>query len=70
MWTAHDASRRQQVWIQVIGADAEFRLADSPAEPDKIIEGLTAGATVNAKMRAVNETATGPFGESAHVTVA
>ncbi|MEK7675429.1 MAG: hypothetical protein AAB676_06315, partial [Verrucomicrobiota bacterium] len=58
-----------QVWIQVAGADADFRLADSPAEPDKIIEGLTIGATAHLKMRAVNETGPGAFGESVQVIV-
>ena len=58
-----------QVWIQVAGADADFRLADSPAEPDKILEGLTAGASAQFKMRAVNETGPGPFGEPLQVTV-
>ena len=66
---ARDASRRERVWIQVAGADADFRLADSPAEPDKIIEALTVGATVNLKMRAVNETGPGAFGESVQVVV-
>lgn len=58
-----------QVWIQVTGVDTDFRLADSPAEPDKILEGLAAGATVNLKMRAVNETGPGAFGESVQVVV-
>ncbi|MEK7684528.1 MAG: hypothetical protein AAB466_03810 [Verrucomicrobiota bacterium] len=70
MWMARDASRCKRVWIQVAGADADFRLADSPAEPDKIIENLTAGATVHLKMRAVNETGPGAFGEPVQTTVA
>ena len=49
--------------------DADFRLADSSDEPDKILEGLTVGATVNIKMRAVNETGSGPFGEEVQVAV-
>jgi len=58
-----------QVWIQVIGVDTDFRLADSPAEPDKILEGLTVGATMNLKLRAVNETGPGPFGSEVQVMV-
>ena len=58
-----------QVWIQVVGADADFRLAGSPAEPDKIIEGLTGGATAHLKMRAVNETGPGAFGASVQAVV-
>jgi len=58
-----------QVWIQVVGVDADFRLAESPAEPDKILEGFTAGANVSAKMRAINETGPGPFADPVQVTV-
>ncbi|MBI2925200.1 MAG: hypothetical protein HYY24_05795 [Verrucomicrobia bacterium] len=58
-----------QTWIQVAGVDADFRLADSPAEPDKILDGLNVGATVNLKMRAVNETGPGPFGEIVQTSV-
>ncbi len=58
-----------QVWIQVVGVDADFRLADSPAEPDKILEGLPVAATVKVKMRAINETGPGAFGESVEVTI-
>lgn len=58
-----------QVWIQVIGTDADFRLTDSPAEPDKIIEGLTVGATVHLKMRAVNETGPAAFAEVVQMVV-
>jgi len=58
-----------QVWIQVVGVDADFRLADSPAEPDKILEGFTAGVTVKTEMRAVNETGPSPFGEPVQVAV-
>ncbi len=52
-----------QVWIQIVNTDADFRLAESPAEPDKILEGLPVGATMKVKMRAVNETGLGPFSE-------
>ncbi|MSU63514.1 MAG: hypothetical protein EXS31_14145 [Pedosphaera sp.] len=47
----------------------DYQLADSPDEPDKIIEGLTVGAIINAQMRAVNETGPGPFGEPAQATI-
>ena len=57
------------MWTQVVGTEADYALADSPHEPDKIIEGLTVGATINAKMRAVNETGPGPFGESVQAVI-
>ena len=53
-----------------MNTDADFRLAESPAEPDKILEGLAAGAQIKVKLRAVNETGPGPFGESLQATVA
>lgn len=58
-----------QIWIQVAPDDADFRLAESPAEPDRILEGLAVGATVKVKMRAVNETGPGPFGDVIQATV-
>lgn len=59
-----------QVWIQIVNTDAEFRLAESPAEPDKILESLAAGATLHVKMRAINETGTGVFGEPIQTVIA
>ncbi len=59
-----------QIWIQVLPADADFRLAESPAEPDKILEGLPAGAQIKVKLRAINETGPGPFGEAIQTTLA
>ena len=47
-----------------------IRQPNSPHEPDKIIEGITVGATVKLKVRAVNETGEGPFGEEVEVVVA
>jgi hypothetical protein len=58
-----------QIWQMVLGTDPDFVLADSPAEPDKILEGLAVAATIKFKMRAVNETGTGPFGGEVEVTV-
>lgn len=58
-----------QIWAQ-IGAETEFHLADSPQEPDKILEDFTVGATVKLKVRAVNETGPGRFGEEIQVVVA
>jgi hypothetical protein len=48
-----------QIWIQVAAVDENFRRADSPDGPEKMLEGLPAGATVKIKMRAVNEAAQG-----------
>lgn len=45
-----------QAGIQVEGADTDFRLAGFLAEPDEVVEGIPASATVNLKRRAVNET--------------
>ncbi len=50
-----------QMWIQVVGTDPDFRFADSPTEPDKIVGGLGASATLEIKLRAVNEAGPGPF---------
>jgi hypothetical protein len=58
-----------QVWLQVAGVDADFRKADSPREPDKLLEALPAGATVQIKLRAVNETGPGAFGGAVEVVV-
>jgi hypothetical protein len=37
--------------------------------PDETLEGYTVGATVKFKMRAVNETGTGRFGDEVSVVV-
>ncbi len=58
-----------QVWIQVVGVDEDFRRADSPDGPEKMLEGLPVSATVKIKMRAVNEADPGPFGSEVTVVV-
>jgi hypothetical protein len=58
-----------QIWQMIVGTDPDFVLADSPAEPDKILESLTVGATIKLKMRAINETGPGPFGSEVEVVV-
>jgi hypothetical protein len=58
-----------QFWVQVVGTDADFRLAASADEPDNILEGFTAGATVKVKLRAVNAAGEGPFGEEQQIGV-
>jgi len=58
-----------QVWKKVVGVDADFVLADSPHEPDVILENLPLGAVVEIKMRGVNETDPGPFGDVVSATV-
>jgi hypothetical protein len=57
-----------QYWIQVVGVDPEFRRAETFDEPDKILEGLSAGA-VRVKIRAVNEAGPGPFGDVVEAVV-
>ena len=51
------------------GVDADFRRADSPDGPEKMLEGQPVGATVKIKMRAVNEADPGPFGAEVTVVV-
>lgn len=58
-----------QVWKKVAGVDADFVLADSPHEPDVILEDLPLNAVVEIKMRGVNETDPGPFGAVVSATV-
>lgn len=58
-----------QIWIQIVGADPELHLVESPTEPDKILENLPVGATVKAQMRAVNETGPGPFGAEVQAVI-
>jgi hypothetical protein len=53
----------------VVGVDEDFRRADSSDGPEKMLEGLPAGATVKIKMRAVNEADPGPFGAEVTVVV-
>jgi len=57
-----------QIYQQLPGEE-NFTLADSPPMPDETLEGYTVGATVKFKMRAVNETGTGPFGGQVSVTI-
>lgn len=58
-----------QYWKLVVGVDEDFELAGSADDPDKTFDGLTAGATVKFKMRAINETGPGPFGSEAQIVV-
>jgi hypothetical protein len=58
-----------QVHLMVVGRDADFALAESPRDPQKMLEGLPVGATVRLKMRAMNETGHSPFGEVVEVVV-
>jgi len=58
-----------QIWIQIVGVDENFRRADSPDGPEKLLEALPVGATVKIKMRAVNEANPGPFGDEVTVVV-
>jgi hypothetical protein len=57
-----------QIYQQLPGEE-DFTLADSPPMPDETLEGYTVGATVKFKMRAVNETGTGRFGDEVSVVV-
>ncbi|MFA6561610.1 MAG: hypothetical protein WCV00_06845 [Verrucomicrobiia bacterium] len=54
---------------QQLPDEEDFTLADSPPMPDETLEGYTVGATVKFKMRAVNETGTGRFGDEVSATV-
>ena len=54
---------------QIIGVDAEPRSVYSPRDPDYILPDLPVGAEVEVKLRAVNETNAGPFGDAVRVTV-
>ena len=56
-----------QVHMMIVGKDAEFALAESPREPQKIFDSLPVGARVRFKMRAMNETGHGPFGEEVEI---
>lgn len=58
-----------QIYKMVVGTDEDYVLADSPPMPDETLEGFTVGATVKFKMRAVNETGPGPFGDEVSVTI-
>jgi hypothetical protein len=58
-----------QVHLMVVGRDMEFALAESPRDPQKFLDDLPVGATVRLKMRAMNETGHGPFGEVVEVVV-
>ncbi len=57
-----------QFWIQIVGVDPDFRRAETFEEPDKILEGLSAG-TVKVRIRAVNEAGPGAFGDEVEVVV-
>ncbi|MBI2924491.1 MAG: hypothetical protein HYY24_02170 [Verrucomicrobia bacterium] len=58
-----------QVWIRTVATEPDFQLAESPQEPDEILEGLPAGQTAEIKMRAANETGPGPFGDSVQLAI-
>lgn len=58
-----------QVWKKQTGVDADFVLTESPPMPDVILENLPVGAHLEFKLRAVNETDPGAFGDVASVTV-
>ena len=58
-----------QIWLFIVGTDTRFNLMASPVEPDKILEELTVGATVKVKMRAVNESGRGAYGDEMQIVV-
>ena len=53
-----------------IGNREGLRPAEPPGAPDNILEGLPAGVKMSIKVRAVNETGPGPFGEPIEATIA
>ncbi|MCG3148486.1 MAG: hypothetical protein PCFJNLEI_01930 [Verrucomicrobiae bacterium] len=58
-----------QVHQFIVGTDVAYGLTESPPGPDVILAGRPVGATIKYKMRAVNETGAGPFGNEVTVTV-
>ena len=57
-----------QVHQFIVGTDTAYVLTDSPPGPDVILANRPVGATIKYKMRAVNETGPGPFGNEVTVT--
>jgi len=57
-----------QVHQLIVGTDTAYALTDSPPGPDVILANRPVGATIKYKMRAVNETGSGPFGNEVTVT--
>jgi len=57
-----------QVHQFIVGTDTAYVLTDSPPGPDVILANRPVGATIKYKMRAVNETGSGPFGNEVTVT--
>lgn len=58
-----------QYYKQVVGVDPDPVLVLSWDEPEKILDGFTAGTTVKFLVRAVNEADAGPFGEGVDVVI-
>ncbi|MBK8093219.1 MAG: fibronectin type III domain-containing protein [Verrucomicrobiaceae bacterium] len=66
-WDDSLRADRWRVWIKIIGVDADFRAVLTVTESDATIPGLTAGATVQARVTSVNdagESAPGPVAEA------
>jgi hypothetical protein len=59
-WTAARRAERYRVWIQVVGADADFRNVVTRDETDATLTGLPSGATVKVQVTAANEAGEGP----------
>lgn len=68
-WNAAARAEYYQIHLMVLGRDTEFALLESPRDRQKILDGLPAGATVRLKVRAMNETGHGPFGDVVEVVV-
>lgn len=57
-----------QVHQLIVGTDTAYALTDSPPGPDVILASRPVGVVIKYKMRAVNETGSGPFGNEVTVT--
>jgi len=57
-----------QVHQLIVGTDTAYVLTDSPPGPDDILANRPVGVVIKYKMRAVNETGSGPFGNEVSVT--
>jgi hypothetical protein len=59
-WPDTRRAQHYNVWVQVVGVDADFRKADRRDESDATLAGLPAGATVNVKVTAGSDAGEGP----------
>jgi len=59
-WPDTRRAQHYNVWVQVVGVDADFRKADRRDESDATLPGLPAGATVKIKITAANDAGEGP----------